>query len=248
MLAGVMLASALALRPARVAGDYPDASSAADAMLGGDGSAQARARVREHLEWIAPEAVVRRLADLGYRVEVNEHPRDGHWGVSAEMDYHGGFARTGLAPLLVVSEKIRDPATGRWFANAEIDQSIDHEIGHALDADVSGSASPEFARAWEADFAEIPVELKTSYAHDGRFNQFRYFVYADGGYERARHETFAESYAVLLRGDAARSREAFRRYFPRSLSAAGRILESRYGRLFRPDQEPVRPEDSNPRP
>lgn len=232
-LAGGVALAAVVRPLARTSSPYPDAASAIDALIAGNAPDAAREALRSHLMWIEPERVVRRLADLGYVIEVNERPRDGHWFLPAEVDYHGGFAVAGRR-LIVVSEEIRAPGGGFWFPNRQFDEAVDHEIGHALDADAQGSMGVDFLRAWQADFGEIPVDVTTSYTHDGKFDPFRYFVYSDGGgYSRARQETFAEAYVVLLKGDS-RNAAAFRRFFPRTLAAERVILERRYGPLFRP--------------
>lgn len=213
---------------------YPDAATAVDAMLAGSGHEAAREALRSHLMWIEPATIVRRIAALGYRIDVNERPRDGHWFIPGDLDYYGGFTWS-FRRLIVVSELVRNPANGEWFPNRQLDEAVDHEIGHALDADIDGSESAAFVYAWRMDFAEIPVDMTTSYSRNGSFNMFRYFTYSENGdYARARRETFAESYTVLLKGDGSRSAALFRKYFPRTLAVERKALESRYGRLFPP--------------
>ena len=141
---------------------------------------------------------------------------------------------------------------------------IDHEIGHAIaylmgeraaakaeaagEADFPGwyrtkgmSESPEFYAAWKRDYEAIPAELKEPYRPDGGKNYFYYFLAPDkapdtvGWYQRARQETFAEGFDILLRGkDSLANYDNFRRYFPRSMEVLRLTLEHEYGLVFPP--------------
>jgi hypothetical protein len=63
-----------------------------------------------------------------------------------------------------------------------------------------------------------------------------YFLHPDAGgwYQRARQETYAEGFDVLMRGpNSTYNYENFKRYFPNTLAELKRELGSRYPGLFR---------------
>jgi hypothetical protein len=135
------------------------------------------------------------------------------------------------------------PVAGQtlWFALKGISEHID------------------FRNAWQADYEAIPAHLKSPLLPDLRPNTFYYFLRPDkyerkagqkkseletgslaperdGWFQRARQETFAEGFDVLLRGSASTfNYENFVRYFPRSLADLRARIERAYGLVLLPN-------------
>ena len=81
----------------------------------------------------------------------------------------------------------------------------------------------------------MPAEMKEEWTADKLKNRFFYFVHPDAGgwFQRARQETYAEGFDVLLRGPRSSVNYAnFTRYFPNVLAELRSELGGRYPGLF----------------
>jgi|GEM_PF-4447079 len=226
----------------------------AERLVTGGASPAFVAKVRAKLAEL-PAALLRDLIEGGYRIEANRDVRQGRPHLNPDNDYTGGFHSHGDAVrYIVVAEKIKMKASGEWVDSVVWENAVNHEIGHAL-AYVIGeeearrtsapelelwyrkkgiSETPEYREAWRLDYQAIPDELKQQW-RDRLENMFYYFVHPDPGgwYQRARQETFAEGFDVLLRGPRSSfNYENFTRRFPRALAEQRRMLEARYGPAF----------------
>ena len=105
------------------------------------------------------------------------------------------------------------------------------------------SESAAFREAWRRDFEAMPAQLKNEWtpglnsqgAAVNLQNRFYYFVHPDAGgrFQRARQETLAEAFDVLLRGPrSAMNYSKFTQYFPNTLAELRREFSGRYPGLF----------------
>ena len=232
--------------------------AALDGLVRGRAGAEFTRAVRARMAASIPPAILRDLARGGYRVEINKTIRQGRESLHEDNDYTGGFHSYGPAgKLIIIAQKIKHLASGEWRDNKVWENGITHEIGHAVAylmgeraaevAQASGDAaqaewyrtkgiseSPAFRAAWRADFEAVPADLKSATLDGGKRNDLYYFLHPDdnGWFQRARQETFAEAFDILLRGPASTfNYENFQKHFPRALAEARRIVEAEYGPL-----------------
>lgn len=215
------------------------------------------AKVRALTARTFPPDLIRDLLKAGYRIAADRTVRQGREGLHEDNDTRGGFHSHGVnGNLIVVAEKVKLIGSGRLADSEFWENAVIHEVGHALayihgEAAAAGAAdprqarwyrrkglseSPAFREAWKADFEAMPAGLKEPWTADKRENKFYYFVHPDPGgwYQRARQETYAEGFDVLLRGERSSFNHAdFTRHFPRALAELRRELGARYPGLFR---------------
>jgi hypothetical protein len=232
--------------------------SAVDAIVIAGASPEFAARVKAHLKSNVPEPILRAMLADGYRIEINARVRQGREDLHEDNDYTGGFHSYGpKGKFIVIAEEIKQIKGGEWRKSTVWENAVNHEIGHAAayilgereaerlapgDAKREGQAewyatkgiseSPEFRAAWRADYALIPDALKQERLADGTINSFYYFLHPDanGWYQRARQETFAEGFDIILRGEASKfNHERFMRHFPRALAEIRASLERAFG-------------------
>lgn len=243
-------------------GDSPaSAPHVVDSIVSGGASPEFVARVKAHLKANVPEPILRDMLADGYRIEVNARVRQGREDLHEDNDYTGGFHSYGpQGKFIVIAEEIKRIKSGEWRKSVVWENAVNHEIGHAAayilgereaatlapgGAKKEGQAewyatkgiseSPEFRKAWRADHALIPGELKEEKLPDGKINSFYYFIHPDanGWFQRARQETFAEGLDILLRGkDSKFNCENFTKRFPRALAEIRATLERAYGPIF----------------
>jgi hypothetical protein len=229
-------------------------------LVSGAASPAFVARVRAHVAKTFPPDVLRALLGAGYRIAADATVRQGREGLHEDNDTRGGFHSHGTSDnLIVVAEKVKLIGSNEWVDSAYWENAINHEIGHAL-AYINGEAeaqaaasvdprqarwyrkkgaseSPAFREAWRQDYEAMPAEMKKQWGADKLENKFYYYVHPDAGdlkwFQRARQETYAEGFDVLLRGAASSyNYENFKRYFPRALAELKRELGTRYTGLF----------------
>jgi hypothetical protein len=218
------------------------------------------AKVRALVARTFPPELIRDLLQGGYRIAADRSVRQGREGLHADNDTRGGFHSHGAnGNLIVVAEQVKLVGSERWVESEYWENAVIHEIGHAL-AYLHGEAealrtadwdsrqarwyrrkglseSPAFREAWKQDFEAMPAELKAEWTADKLENKFYYYVHPDPGgwYQRARQETYAEGFDVLLRGERSTYNHAnFTRHFPKALAELRRELGSRYPGLFKP--------------
>lgn len=202
-----------------------------------------------------PSAMRADLAADGYRIEANESVRQGRPDLDAENDFTGGLHSRGpKGRFIVVAEKVKNALSGQWESNKFWENGVTHEIGHALAyimgaheaksapeplakwyRDKGVSESPEFRDAYKKDFDAMPAALKAEKGGDGKPNPFHYFTKPDanGWFQRARQEAFAEAFDVVMRGAGSTYNYAlFTKRFPSVLAAVRAALERRYGPLL----------------
>jgi hypothetical protein len=240
--------------------DNPDASSTqlADMLVSGAAKPEFVEKVRGLVARTFPPELIRDLLRSGYRIAADETVRQGREGLHADNDTRGGFHSHGAnGNLIVVAEKVKLIGSDRWVESAYWENAVIHEIGHALayihgEAEAQAAAaadprqarwyrkkglseSPAFRAAWNLDFDAMPEELKKQWTEEKLSNPFFYYVHPDvgGWYQRARQETYAEGFDVLLRGERSSYNQAnFTRCFPRALAELRRELGGRYLGLF----------------
>jgi hypothetical protein len=241
--------------------DGPLAPHVVDAIVVGGASPEFVAKVKAHLKASVPEPVLRDMLADGYRIEVNSRVRQGREDLHEDNDFTGGFHSYGpQGKFIVIAEKIKHIKSGEWRESVVWENAVNHEIGHAAsyilgereaqrlapgDGEKKGQAlwfatkgvseSPEFRAAWRRDYEAMPDALRREKLPDGRINSFYYFIHPDGNgwYQRARQETFAEGFDILLRGEASKFNHGnFTRHFPRALAEIRAALERAYGPLF----------------
>jgi hypothetical protein len=244
----------------RGAWENPDATSErlSEMLVSGAASPAFVAKVRALVARTFPPDLIRDLLKSGYRVAADRSVRQGREGLHEDNDLRGGFHSHGAnGNLIVVAEKLKLSGSGRWVPSEYWENAVIHEIGHAL-AYIHGEAeakraaatdprqarwyrmkglseSPAFREAWNRDFDAMPAELKAEWTADKLSNPFYYYVHPDAGgwFQRARQETYAEGFDVLLRGARSTYNSAnFARYFPRALAELKRELGGRYPGLF----------------
>ena len=231
------------------------AASTVDALVTGRASAEFVARVKEHLRSNLPERILRDMLDDGYRIEVNARVRQGREDLHEDNDYTGGFHSYGPAgKFIIVAEEIKHKKSGEWRPSRVWENAVNHEIGHAgayilgeraaAEMDAAGAPkegqrewyatkgiteSPAFRAAWKKDFDAMPAAVKREAAPGEKVNDFYYYTHPDenGWYQRARQETFAEGFDVLLRGArSAFNYENFTKHFPRTLDEIRAIMRA----------------------
>ena len=240
--------------------ENPGLSSArlAELLVSGAARPEFVAKVRDLVARTFPPDLIRDLLKGGYRIAADETVRQGREGLHEDNDTRGGFHSHGAkGNLIVVAERLKLIGSDRWVESEYWENAVIHEIGHALaylhgEAEVHRAASsdprqarwyrrkglsesPAFREAWNRDFDAMPSELKKEWTADKVQNYFFYYVHPDAGgwYQRARQETYAEGFDVLLRGSRSSFNYAnFTRYFPRALAELRRELGSRYSGLF----------------
>jgi hypothetical protein len=236
--------------------ESPNLSSGqlAELLVSGAARPEFVAKVRALAARTFPPDLIRDLLKSGYRVAADESVRQGREGLHEDNDTRGGFhSHGGNGNLIVVAERLKLIGSARWVESEYWENAVIHEIGHALayihgEAEVERAAlsdprqarwyrrkglseSPAFREAWNRDFDAMPAELKKQWTADKLQNFFYYYVHPDAGgwYQRARQETYAEGFDVLLRGPRSSFNQAnFTRYFPRALAEIRRDLGSRY--------------------
>lgn len=238
-----------------------DSTRLADLLVSGAAKPEFVAKVRALVARSFTPELIRDLLRAGYRVSADERVRQGREGLHPDNDTRGGFHSHGPeGNLIVVAEKVKLIGSERWVDSEFWENAVVHEIGHAL-AYIHGEAearrvgradarqarwyrlkglseSPEFRRAWNDDFDAMPADLKRQWTEKKLSNPFYYFVHPDPGgwYQRARQETFAEGFDVLVRGSrSSYNHDAFVARFPRALAVIRAELGGRYPGLFPAD-------------
>jgi hypothetical protein len=251
-----------------------EVQTALDAVVDGHASPEFVARVRAHMARTIPAPVLHELAQGGYKIHIDERIRQGREDLHEDNDYTGGFHSYGpQGKFIIIAEKIKHKKSGEWRANGVWENAIDHEIGHAVAyllgeraavaAEKAGdkdqakwyaekglSENPEFRDAWRQDFEAMPGAVKAEAPEGAPVNDFYYFVHPDenGWYQRARQETWAEGFDILLRGERSRfNYDNFSKYFPRSMAVLHRLLEAEYGAGLNGPSAPA-PAPALPRP
>lgn len=241
--------------------DAPGAPSVVDAITVAGASPEFVAKVKAHLRANVPEPILRDMLADGYRIEINARVRQGREDLHEDNDLTGGFHSYGpQGKFIVIAEEIKHAKSGEWRKSVVWENAVNHEIGHAAayilgereaarlspgDGPKEGQAlwyatkgiseSPEFRTAWQQDFETMPEALKQETLPNGKPNRFLYFTHPDenGWFQRARQETFAEGFDILLRGKAsAFNYRNFTRRFKKSLPAIKAALERAYGPIF----------------
>ncbi len=246
--------------------DNADLSSGRLARMLVSGAARPEfvAKVRALVARTFPSSLIRDLLKSGYRIAADETVRQGREGLHEDNDTRGGFHSHGAnGNLIVVAEKLKLIGSDEWVESEYWQNAAIHEVGHAL-AYIHGEAeaqniagsnprqarwfrkkglseSPAFREAWNRDFDAMPAAMKEQWTADKLTNPFYYYVHPDvgGWYQRARQETYAEGFDVLLRGKRSTYNQAnFTRYFPQTLAELRRELGGRYPGLFRSQLAP----------
>jgi hypothetical protein len=168
-----------------------------------------------------------------YVIQVKDHITQDRPDLDADFDNTGGLTDWGpLGTFIMIAERIKSIETGEWLESGVWRNAVVHECGHALDHVMAATDSQEFREAWAEDYRNMPEAVKGKPLPDGRTNSFYYFVRPgqDGGLDRARQETWAEGFDILMRGEESRFNYAdFQAHFPRTLAAMRRLLAARYG-------------------
>ncbi len=214
--------------------DQLKAAGAAESIVRAAGASEGFvAQVQAQLQAAVPSPVLQEILRNGYVILIKDHITQDRPDLSADFDYTGGLNDWGpLGYSIMVAERIKSVKTGEWMVSGVWRNSVVHECGHAVDHIMGATDSEEFRQAWGQDYAAMPEAVRGDKLPDGRKNDFYYFVRpgADGGMDRARQETWAEGFDVLMRGEAsAFNYENFRTHFPRTLAVMRRMLEARYG-------------------
>jgi hypothetical protein len=191
-----------------------------------------------------PPGVLFSARELGYRIQIKEFVTQGRPELQPVNDTLGGLHSWGKKEnLIIVAEKVlvelldddgvfrgrREWQDSRYWENAVL-----HELGHVLDRAHGLADDPAVRAAMDADFSDIPDELRRVRMPDGRPNRFYYFLQRTDELlsERARSEICAESFDVLLRGERSSYNYAnFTAHLPRTLAALRAALEARLGPL-----------------
>jgi hypothetical protein len=235
----------------------------AEMLISGAASPGFVEKVRALVARAFPPDVIRDLLRDGYHIDANDSVRQGREHLHVDNDTRGGFHNRGAEfKYIVVAERLRLIDSTEWVESNSWENAVIHEIGHAL-AYIHGEAesqraavsdplqarwyrrkglseSPKFREEWRRDFEAMPADMKEKEWVDpasGKTlaNRFRYYVHPDvgGTYQRARQETYAEGFDVLLRGERSRfNHSVFTRYFPHALAEIRRELGARYPELF----------------
>jgi len=213
----------------------PAAPSAEPLVRKAGASESFTAQVQAQLRAAVPAGAIADILAHGYIILVKDHLTQDRPDLSADLDYTGGLNDWGpLGNFIMVAERIRSVKTLDWMESQVWRNAVVHECGHAVDHVLKATDSSEIREAWAHDLAAMPEAAKAESSPDGRKNPFYYFVRPgpDGSFDRARQETWAEGFDILMRGEASSFNYAnFQAHFPRTLAAMRGLLEARYGRL-----------------
>ncbi len=208
-----------------------------------------------------PDAVIQNLLDEGYSIVLKERITRNRPDLHPDFNYTGGLHLEGERAILI-AQNIIGRATGEPIETLYWGNALLHEIGHRVAFHLGRTrakgilpnpADPEnlarlreknslnlwgvtegadFRNAYLADYDALTEEMR---ALDIKFAYFTTPRIKDGNpLEKARQETFAEAFDILLRGPESRfNYENFTRYLPRTLRATCRILQAHY-----PDFQP----------
>jgi hypothetical protein len=211
------------------------AAPAADvALVRAAGASEAFvAEVQAQLESSLLPAMISDIIKYGYVIQVKDHITQDRPDLDPEFDFTGGLNDWGpLGTFVMIAERIKSIKTGEWMQSGVWRNAVVHECGHAVDHVMAATDSQEFRDAWAEDYRNMPEAVKGPQLSDGGKNAFYYFLRPsqDGGLDRARQETWAEGFDVLMRGEASSFNYAnFQAHFPRTLAAMRRLLAARYG-------------------
>ena len=208
---------------------------------------QARKTMSDYL----PAALLRDILNENYEVHIKRRLRTARPDLHPDLDYTGGLHERGpKGNRISVAERVKLLDTRKWVNNGYWRNGVFHEVGHVVDSILGVknagrlknqtvrqavekygvSSDPAFRRAWKKDINAMPVELKQQWI-DGLSNQFYYFLYERNkdGFRRARQETFAEAFDILLRGKGSTfNYHQFAAHFPHSLAAVRKLTLAAY--------------------